>query len=382
MTIANKIILLIFLLLTMMSANTWISVQHMSQIRSEFTAMIVGDQALTEAVTSIHQWRLKKNVLLERLIGVCEELGFEQMPFARKQYLMDELKNIENAMAGHISSSGQEHLRARNLIDAALRSVNDPAQAAILNEVNKGLDRLEENRVRYDALTTGILKGAQAGGFELSLENLEDINVQQNSLSKDVEDVLKRVQSLTRLSLNKAKEWEQNAQNALVVSIVLTAFIAFVLALWIVRSIVKPLGALQSAAIDFGRGQLNVRLDTRSRDELADVAAAFNTMAMQLEEVKARLEQQNKDLKETHADLDRFINVMVHDIANPLTVMIASCAYLEQHAGPQLSPKSLEALQGIRKSSTKMHQMVKDLLQFAKSKRPQNQTPQLNLPPK
>jgi signal transduction histidine kinase len=185
-----------------------------------------------------------------------------------------------------------------------------------------------------------------------------------------VERLLKDVQNFSRESLVKTGRWEAQAQHGLFLSLWVTVVGGFLLAWWIVGSIVRPLRRLNEAAVAIGQGHFQVRLSTGSGDELAKLAEAFNTMSGQLEEFKSRLEKQNHDLKTVNAELDRFIHIMGHDIANPLTVMIASCAYLEQHAGQAMDPKSLEALQGIRKASTKMHQMVKEMLEFTRSKRP------------
>jgi len=378
MKIANKIILLIVFLLCVLGANTWVGVRQMANIRSEFAAMADYDVVLMEAVTSIHQLQLQKNVLLQRTIGIAEELGFEKVPFARVSYLKDQLKVIQEGMDQYAQAGARETLRARRTAAQAFDVAVGEEQRGPLREAMEGLNRLESARRQYDASIAAILASVEAGGFQLSLEDLENIQRQENALSKDVEDLLKRVQAFSRDSLLRTGQWEAQAQRVLLWSLLITVIVGCLLAWWLVQSIVRPLRSLDAAARQVGTGNFKVNLSAASKDELADLARAFNAMSAQLEEFKARLEKQNRDLKSANEELDKFIHIMGHDIVDPLTMMIGYCAYVEAHANG-LDPKSLEALQGIRRASTKMHQMVKDLLQFTKSKRLENP---LNTPAK
>lgn len=369
MKIANKILLLIVLLLCVLGASTWAALRQMANIRAEFAAMAEHDTVLTEAVTTIHQLQLQKNVLLQRTIGIAEELGSGQAPFARSSYLHDQLKTIQEGFAQYAQAGARETLRARGVAAEAFDVAGGEDQRGQLREMTQGLNRLESARRNYDASIAQMLASVEAGGFQLSLEDLENIQRQETGLAKDVEDLLKRVQAFSRDSLIRTGQWEAQAQRGLLLVLLVTVVIGCILALWLVRSIVRPLRFLSAAARQVGAGDFKVNLDTASGDELADLSKAFNAMSAQLEEFKARLEKQNQDLKKVNAEIDQFIRIMGEEIVNPLTMMIAYCAYIEQHAGTAMDPKSMEALQGIRKASTKMHQMVKDLLEFTKSKR-------------
>ena len=369
MNIANKIILLIVFLLCVLSVNTWVGLRQMVHIRAQFAAMAGHGAVLTEAVEAIHQLQLQKGILLQRLIGIAEEMGFEQVGFARAEYLRDQLKNIREGLGRYAQAGAQETWRARRAASMAAQTAGDEDQRLRLRQILEDLNRLETARRGYNALLEGMLHSIESGGFQLSLEDLENCQRRENDLAKGIEGFLKRVQNFSRDSLVKAGQWEDRAQRVLALILGMTAMLGCLLAWWIVLSIVRPLRALSSAAGQVGRGNFDVRLDASSKDEFAQLASAFNVMIRQLAGLKAQLEQQNADLKTANVELDRFIHIMGQDIANPLTVMIGYCAYLEQHHGAAMDAKSMEALQGIRRSSTRMHQMVKELLEFTKSKR-------------
>jgi PAS domain S-box-containing protein len=83
----------------------------------------------------------------------------------------------------------------------------------------------------------------------------------------------------------------RTAQRAMVVAdqrrgllIVAAAASAVLMGLAMSRSIGKPLSALQQAALEMGRGRLDTRVATRSRDEIGVLAGALNQMAADLRE--------------------------------------------------------------------------------------------------
>ncbi len=368
MRIANKITLLIIFLLGGFGVNTWIGLRQMEHIRSTLAAMTNYDVVLTEAVTKIYQLQLQKSILLQQTIGIAEELGFEKLEFARNSYLRDQLKNIRRTLNEYTAEGAKASERARQAAGAR-QMASDDDQRSQLGDMSEGLNRLDESRRKYHASIELLLDSVEAGCFQLSLEDLENLQRQENALSKDVHELLKWVQDFSRGSLARTEHWETQAQRTLLLCLWLSVIIGIVVTVWIVRSIVRPLGRLSAAAAQIGQGDFNVRLNVTSGDELAQLAQTFTTMAGQLEEFQRRLEEQNAHLKETNAELDHFIRVVGEEIANPLTMMVGYCAYLEQHASGTLDPKSLEALQGLRRSTVRMHQIAKELLEFNKTKR-------------
>ncbi len=369
MKISNKIILLIVLLLSGLSFSAWSGLNQMRQIRLEYSAMVTFDVALMRGVNSVYQIQLQKNVLLQQLISISEELGFEQTTFARSSYLQDQLKGIRATYEQYSKDAVGQAQRAKDLSQGASSFNILDEQKPTMLEVREGLTRLEAVRTDYDTGIMNMLKAVEAGGFKLSIEDLEKFQNDENKLTKDVAKILKTVQESLMSSLDQAKQWEKYAFKRFVYLLIVVFCLAFFLALWIVSSIVRPINQLSKAVESVGDGNFNVQVVATSNDEVANLAKAFNDMSRKLEEYKTHIERQNKDLKTVNEDLDKFIHLMGHDILNPLTMMIAYCSYIEQHAGPTLDEKNMESLQGIRKAATRMHAMVKELLEYTKSKR-------------
>ena len=190
MKIVNKITLLIVSLFCILAVNTWMGLHQMNNIRTAFSTMVTYDIGLMESVTAFHEIQMQKSVLLQRLIGVAEELGFEQLGFARSSYLHDQLKNMKAEFASLGKLGAAQSTKARELADHALNVAQDSDQKDQLKEMVMGLQRLDKARQGYNLSIDHMLGAVEAGGFQLSLEDLEEIQRQENTLSKDVGDLL------------------------------------------------------------------------------------------------------------------------------------------------------------------------------------------------
>lgn len=78
---------------------------------------------------------------------------------------------------------------------------------------------------------------------------------------------------------------------------------------------VHPLGRLSAAARRMAAGELNVRVQVDSSDEVGLLAADFNAMA-------AQLERQVQELKDAARRQEDFIGSFAHEIKTPLTSII------------------------------------------------------------
>ncbi len=100
---------------------------------------------------------------------------------------------------------------------------------------------------------------------------------------------------------------DRNARRAILIAGgglvgILLLLVAFVL--FIARSIVAPINRVAAAARRLSAGDLAVRVAEAGRDEVGDLARAFNTMADSLEESRDELESQNAELELQAAELE------------------------------------------------------------------------------
>jgi two-component system sensor histidine kinase MtrB len=126
-------------------------------------------------------------------------------------------------------------------------------------------------------------------------------------------------------------------------------------ALLIGRRIRRPIKALSAAADELGAGALGTRVPVKGRDEVAALAASFNTMA-------ARLGESIDELHAKDRQQRRFVADVAHDLRTPLASMLATVDSLD-HAEPATRGRAAEIL---GTQTRRLAKLVEDLLEIAR----------------
>jgi two-component system sensor histidine kinase MtrB len=147
-------------------------------------------------------------------------------------------------------------------------------------------------------------------------------------------------------------------QNALIRAGALTFVLAVVVAALLGRSVLLPLRRLGRAARYLGSGDLGVRIDVRGRDELADVARAFNESATSLEYTM-------RELRRMEATARRFAADVSHELRTPISAMTAVTDVLEEDADA-LPPDTGTAARLVAGQTRRLGALVEDLLEISR----------------
>jgi two-component system NtrC family sensor kinase len=122
------------------------------------------------------------------------------------------------------------------------------------------------------------------------------------------------------------------------------------------------------------RGDTQRRMPIDSRDELGELATAFNRMTSVLQrnrELEANLAQQGK-----MASLGVLSSGVAHEINNPLGVILGYAAYLEKKL-PEDDP-NYHYIHEIKRESKRCKKIVQDLLSYARTPQPELEPTDLN----
>jgi signal transduction histidine kinase len=158
----------------------------------------------------------------------------------------------------------------------------------------------------------------------------------------------------------------------------LSLTIALVIWLTIRVSVRRPLGKLVRTALAYGRGELGRRLSLRRRDEIGQLAAAFNRMAGRLEaararseaEVQARLELERRvQQAQKLAAVGRLASEVAHEIGTPLNI-VSGRAEIVQKGLPADHPLSRH-LATIVRQIERISEIIRRLLEYSRPRRPE-----------
>ena len=99
------------------------------------------------------------------------------------------------------------------------------------------------------------------------------------------------------------------------------------------------------------------------RDEIAELASAFNEMARNLKESRDKIEDYNNILENLLDRKDEFIGQLGHDLKNPLQPLIGLLPGLVEK---ETDPEKKELLQIMSNNAEHMRDLIHDTLELAK----------------
>lgn len=142
-----------------------------------------------------------------------------------------------------------------------------------------------------------------------------------------------------------------------------------IVAVFLSRSFTKPLNSLTAAARGIAGGDYEHTVEVRSRDELGELATAFNGMALKVrnsqKDLENRVHQRTAQLETANAELEAFSYSVSHDLRAPLRAMNGFSRILIENYGPEIPPEAIRYLNSIRDNAVHMGRLIDDLLAFS-----------------
>ena len=170
---------------------------------------------------------------------------------------------------------------------------------------------------------------------------------------------------------NSLKEMDTMISKIEIHSIILAtltiAFLSFVLGYLFFKFINLPIKRLTETMKKAEEGDLNARVNIKSRDEMGSLAENLNTMIEKLNIAKQEAEQYHEELiqrADRMASIGELASGIAHEIRNPLAGMQGAIQILAE-GFPKEDPRR-EVTDEIQKQIYRLERLVKDLLNYAK----------------
>lgn len=153
---------------------------------------------------------------------------------------------------------------------------------------------------------------------------------------------------------------------------------SLVLVLLIVRVLSRPLREMTEVALDASRGNYGAETAICSNDELGVLASSFNTMSRKMAEDIARLKQINQAMVQTEklATAGSLATSVAHEVNNPLAAISSLVQSLLARASEE---SDRETLRLIISQITRISDVLRDLMDFARPKAPEPRPTDLNM---
>lgn len=148
----------------------------------------------------------------------------------------------------------------------------------------------------------------------------------------------------------------------------------------VVRSLLRPLQALQVGANSIAQGRLEYQIPFEGRGEIAKVAQAFNQMSQQLQLSFAQLKTQNALLLQTNQDLalarqqaeesarlkSEFLSTMSHELRTPLNAIMGYSELLAMGAAGDLNEQQKGYQEIIQANAGALLGMINQMLEVSR----------------
>ncbi|MCP9210875.1 sensor histidine kinase [Streptomyces sp. NEAU-Y11] len=134
--------------------------------------------------------------------------------------------------------------------------------------------------------------------------------------------------------------------------------LAALLALLAAGTVLRPVRELGRATRRLAEGDLGSRVEVRGRDELARLAADFNTTA-------DALQTSVDELRDQEARARRFVADVSHELRTPLTAMTMVTTVLDEDAA-QLPSDAARAARTVSDETARLARLVEDLMEMSR----------------
>ncbi|MCC3371511.1 cell wall metabolism sensor histidine kinase WalK [Cohnella sp. REN36] len=153
--------------------------------------------------------------------------------------------------------------------------------------------------------------------------------------------------------------------NAIFYSALAIFAVAFLFSYLLSRHISIPLGRLAGASAEVTKGNLDVRLSMRRKDEIGRLSGNFNEMIGQIRRQIDRIASDRDRLERMNVERKQFYDNVTHELKTPLT-SILGYAEIIREKGEKDPAFFRKGMTHIVEESQRLHQMVVALLEESK----------------
>jgi len=148
-------------------------------------------------------------------------------------------------------------------------------------------------------------------------------------------------------------------RNSVILIVIIVTINAGVIGFLFSKSIIKSLKKLYNATKEIEKGNFDVHLKIFTRDEIQELADAFNQTVSTL----AKIHEEGKEIDYAK---NEFLSITSHELRNPMTPMKAQLQMLEENYFGKLSNKQKESIMIITRNADRLDKIIADFLEVSR----------------
>ncbi|MBU1670701.1 MAG: HAMP domain-containing protein [Actinobacteria bacterium] len=265
------------------------------------------------------------------------------------------------------------YLRMRSEADGGLDRLHamlDPAEA---QDLTRWASALSEAEAAADRMLSDVGNTDPA----TLASRIEEVATKTRNTEVELLDVMVRAGATFQASITSVEKATDSTIAITLLLVGVAVVLAGGLGYFVTRSISRPISVLTEATAELSRGNLGVRAEVESRDELGHLAGSFNRMSVDLKSsqdrllaltatLEKRVEERTRALQRSNAELEQFAYVASHDLQEPLRAVTSYAELLEMKYSDVLDERAMKYLGHMTGGVTRMQALINDLLSYSR----------------
>lgn len=260
--------------------------------------------------------KLDQDIIVLSEANTLEVLTLRMITFREDQeHITENYIDTPNALA--VTKYDFSRSKTQELINSMLRKEKHGAALLNISVVETNIERIERKIILL--VQNGNIDEARALFVSVEYEVLRanfDTFVDQFRFANKAKagDSFSRLVSLSS-SIETSRQQLNTFMVIIILSIVAIFILGFTVSLSISRSIAKPLGELTKGVERISKGDLRYTIDVKSKDEIGQLAIAFNVMTGKLqssyENLDGKIREKTRFLEEAKEELQVKVAALV-----------------------------------------------------------------------
>lgn len=310
--------------------------------------------------------------------------------FARLQTTANRLQQLayQNVRTRNARSAAELRAARADFIAAlaALRTIPQPSahDRRLVETVEREGQAVLGLFAHGEDIVNTVDEAWRTGGSHAALEAVQTLSAPYRAFADTVGPEVEREDRQISNATYRALAGQRAVRRAALVGLALAFGLSVAVFALLLTRLGPGLKRLEIAARAFGSGELSHRVHLKGDDELAELAAIFNSMAQELADKQRTLQEHRVGLERAvaarTAELERanatlsaederrrtFLADASHELRMPLTI-IRGEAQVALRAGDQAAPDAAEALERILEQTRVLTRLLDDLFLIARA---------------
>lgn len=147
---------------------------------------------------------------------------------------------------------------------------------------------------------------------------------------------------------------------------VLVIGVAVLVGIVVVKTITNPIGSLVESAKKVAAGDLTQRMHCTAKDEVGQLADAFDHMVASLEEITNELKLNNTELESLNKEMESFVYTVSHDLKSPIVSIHGLLQLVRDELGDPPPGDVKTYITHMEDSISMMGHLIEDLLELSR----------------